>query len=172
MPLSGSQLADLKTNIAANTNTVSYGGSSVAINMLPNDPDANLAIANWYNLDAAGPFYIWHFARTRMENRRAVMNTAGSANQLDALTGSKREALLWAIDDTVDCRLPAVRTSIEDLCGSQNTLKSAIIDSFKLVASNAEKLFATGTGTLASPADASLWGDITAAEVLSARNLP
>lgn len=45
MPLTPAQLNTLRTHILANTNLI--GG--VPINSLPNDPDANAAIADWYN---------------------------------------------------------------------------------------------------------------------------
>jgi hypothetical protein len=125
-----------------------------------------LLIANWYNLLTSPAAYAWHFSRSRMDNRRAVMNTAGSANQLDALTGAKRDALLWCIDDTIDCRLAAVRTSIDDLCGSQNTLKAAILDSFKRQLRNLERVFSTGgDGSLSTPHDYVFEGTVTGDEI-------
>jgi hypothetical protein len=45
-------------------------------------------------------------------------------------------------------------------------------DGAKFLATNAEKLFATGTGTAATPADLSFEGPITGADVENARNLP
>lgn len=45
-------------------------------------------------------------------------------------------------------------------------------DAAKFNATNAEKLFAAGTGTTATPADLSFEGNLTAEEVQAARNLP
>lgn len=168
--LTPAQLATLKTDITAKMQAgqplEAYASSS------PTNSDANTAIAAFYNQLAAPAFYGWHFTRSRMDCRRAILNTAGSANQLDALTGSKRDSLLWAVDDTIDCRLAAVRASIDDLCGSQNTLKAAVIDSFKKQLTIVQKLLATGTGSLAVPADNPNDGNLTFQEVEAARTLP
>lgn len=186
MPLSSdpatraAQLATLKADIAANVNTIPAGqpwsGSFVgqAINTLPNNGDANAAIAGWYGLFPAVDFWGWKTSQSRMENRRAVMNTAGAGNQLDGLTAGKRESLIFGLDDTIDCRLAAVRTTIDDWCGGQAVLKAAIIDSFKRKLRNIEKLFATGGvgGLFATPADLVVEGTISGSEVLEARNLP
>jgi hypothetical protein len=57
--LTTAQLQTLKTDIAANTATVLYGGSQVAINTLPNNGDANFAIAAWYNGVAVPDYIVW-----------------------------------------------------------------------------------------------------------------
>lgn len=148
----------LKTHIQANQTSIAYSGGNAAISAVfaqesLNAGDAQL-ISEWYNLLTSPAQYAWANTRSRMDCRRAVMNTAGSANQLDALMPGKRDSLLWAIDDIVDCRLAAVRTSIDDLCGSQNVLKAAILDSFKRQLRNVEKVFSiNGAGTQASPHD-------------------
>lgn len=60
MPLSPAQLQTLKTAIAANATTISFGGSNVAINAIPNNDDGNAAIAAWYNLDASPVYKVWN----------------------------------------------------------------------------------------------------------------
>lgn len=181
MPLStdpatrAAQLATLKADIAANNNPIPAGRpfAGTLINALPNTPDANVEIALWYGLFPASDFWGWKTSQSRMENRRAIMNTAGAGNQLDGLTQGKRDCLRFGLDDTIDCRLPAVRATIEDWCGSQNTLKSAIIDSFKRKLRNVEKLFATGgNGAFATPADLVVEGTISGDDVTETRNLP
>lgn len=171
------QLLTLKGDIAANENPIPanqpWSGSFVGtpIKMLPNSPDANVAIAGWYGLTATPDFWGWKFSQSRMDNRRAMMNTAGAGNQLDALTAGKRQALLFGLDDTIDCRLAAVRTTIEDWCGTQSVLKAALIDSFKRKFNNVEKLFKTGgNGAFATPADLVVEGTISGVEVEQARN--
>lgn len=173
MPLTQAQKTTLKNDIAANANTVTYNGQSVAISTLPNDPDANTAIAAWYNLPTSPAFYAWHFSRSGMDQRRAVKNTSGAGAQLDALTGSKREALLWGLSETTDCKLAAARACIEDWCGSQNTLKAALVDSFKRLLTAAEKLFVVaggGSGAFATPADGGFEGALTFSDVQQARD--
>ena len=48
MPLTPAQLATFKTHLLANTNQI----NGVAINVMPNNPDRNIEIANWYNSPA------------------------------------------------------------------------------------------------------------------------
>lgn len=177
MALTPAQLATFKTDILANTNTIPAGmanaGSFVGqqVKDIPNNGDGNLCVASWYNLLASPAFYSWYFTRSRMDNRRAILNTTGAGNQLDGLTGGKREALLWCLDDSIQPTLASVRTTIDDLTGSQNTLKAAILDSFKRQATNAEKLFAVGTGSQAVPATGAFEANVTASDVNSALNL-
>jgi hypothetical protein len=168
MSLTHAQKVTLKQHALANQATVAAGAGTVTIASLFAAPlgsgDAELIAAHYNELTAAQ--YAWHNTRSRMDCRKAILNTAGSANQLDALTGSKRDSLLWAVDDAIDCRLAAVRTSIDDLCGSQNTLKAAILDSFKRLLRNVEKVFSTGgAGTFASPHDYVFEGTVTGNEI-------
>ena len=177
MPLNTAQLQTLKTNILNNSTPIPSGmvnaGSFVGIQIkdIPNDGDGNLCVATWYNLLASPDFYTWHFNRSRMDNRRAILNTAGAGNQLDSLTGGKRDSLFWCLDDNIQPSLSSVRTTIDDLTGGQSILKSAILDSFKRKATNGEKVFAVGTGSFASPADGAIEQLITATDVNSALNL-
>lgn len=58
--LTQAQKTTLKNHIAANNNQVSVGGGPLtAIKDLPNDPDSNVAIAQWYNIDASPDFIVW-----------------------------------------------------------------------------------------------------------------
>lgn len=61
MPLTPAQLATLKADIAANTNTIPAGRpfAGTAINALPNTPDANFEIALWYGLTASPAYLAW-----------------------------------------------------------------------------------------------------------------
>lgn len=166
----------LKAHIQANSTSIAYSGGNAAISAVFAQESLNAGdaefIAQWYNLLTSPLQYAWQNVRSRMDCRRAVMNTVGSANQLDALSASKRDALLWAIDDVIDCRLAAVRTSIDDLCGSQNVLKAAILDSFKRQLKNIEKVFSTGgAGTLVSPHDYVFEGTVTGNDISDLRGI-
>lgn len=107
------------------------------------------AIANWCNTPASPSWYIWRSDYTAEMIRKAI--TAG-ITQLDALTASKRDSLLWWAESNQDCTNPNTIVAINDLCGSQNTLKNAVLDGGKRLSTNAEKVLSTGTGSLASPA--------------------
>lgn len=157
MSLTPTQKPVMKAHIEANTTVLAFDAGNAQINDTFNAPTLNagdaIIIADWYNALTSPAQYAWHFIRSRMDLRRAILNTAGSANQLDALTGSKRDALLWAVDDTLEPRLAAVRASIDDLTGSQQTLKAAILDSMKRHLTVAQSVFTTGTKSFAAPGD-------------------
>jgi hypothetical protein len=157
MALTPEQKPTLRTHILANTTVLAFGGGDQQIGTVfaGESLDAGDAkvIADWYNLPTSPALYSWHFRRTRMEVRTSILTAAGAANQLDALTGGKRDALFWLLDDTLEPRLPAVRASVDDLTGSQNTLKAAILAGFKRHVRNVERVFCTGTGSLALPFD-------------------
>jgi hypothetical protein len=157
MALTPEQKPTLRTHILANATELEFGGGLAAINAVfaGESLDAGDAkvIADWYNLPTSPALYSWHFRRTRMEVRTSILTATGAANQLDALTGSKRDSLFWLLDDTLEPRLPAVRASVDDLTGSQNTLKAAILAGFKRHVRNVERVFCTGTGSLALPFD-------------------
>ena len=74
------------------------------------------------------------------------------ATQLDALTVGKRDSLFYLVSGNLDASDAAVRASLDDLCGLQNTLKGFVQAACKRQASRAEKALATGTGTHAVPA--------------------
>ena len=80
--------------------------------------------------------------------------------QLDGLTSGKRDALMWFIGDTINPSDPAVVATLNDFCGSQNTLKASLTDGAKRKALRAEKILATGTGSLAVPATMTYEGTI------------
>lgn len=169
MALTLAQKQTLKTHALANQATVNASAGVATIASLfaaqsLNSGDAQL-ISDWYNALTSPAVYSWHFSRSRMDNRRAIMNVAGAGNQLDGLTQGKRDSLIFGLDDTIDCRLVAVRTTIEDWCGSQNTLKAAILDSFKRQMNNLENVFATGTGSFAAPKDGTFQGTTSGSEI-------
>lgn len=57
----------------------------------------------------------------------------------------------------------ALRTALDDLCGTQNTLKTAIRDAQKRPGTRAESTLASGAGTSADPATLGWEGVIDAA---------
>jgi hypothetical protein len=109
----------------------------------------DVALAELYN--AATTHVVWRSTLTPEQARAAISGGAGLA-QLDNLTAGKRDSLFWVFNGVTQPGNSAQRSAIEDLCGSQNTLKAAILAAQKRVATKAEKLFATGTGSDASPA--------------------
>lgn len=119
-------------------------------------PTANSAflIATALNTEATPAYSVWRIASEK-ESRDAVL---AGGTQLDALIGSKREALLFAISGELDYRIAANRLAIDDFCGSQNVLKSTLQATRTRKASVLEKLFAVGN-------DPVIEGQITYQEV-------
>lgn len=106
----------------------------------------DIGLAAWFNADTT--FVVWRTSMSTGLSRGAIIT---GATQLDALTAGKRDSLLWLCSETLNPTDPAVRAAIDDLCGTQNTLKAALVSAQKRNATRAEKALATGTGTTAVP---------------------
>lgn len=177
MTLTQAQKIAFKADAALNNNTIINAADNqpIAIKLvIPNtatDTGDNMQrVADWYNLATASS-YAWQFTRGRMDNRRSILNVAGAANQLDNLTGGKRDSLLWLLDDTVEPRFSAIRSSVDDLTGTQNTLKNAILDGFKRLLTNLEKtlrIVDAQAGTFAAPYNGGFEGSISGPQVYDA----
>lgn len=154
--LTPAQLATLKAAIDADPVLAAF----------PNNSDGAFEIALALNQPAVPDFYVWRSQYTPDLIRVAISN---GVTQLDALTASKRDSLLWWADGTHDFGTTAARAAADDLTGSQNTLKNAILDGGKRKALRIEKILATGTGTFAAPATAGYNGTVSYQDVMLAR---
>lgn len=137
--LTNAQLQALKAAIDADPVLAAY----------PLNSDGAFAIAAALNEPASPAFYVWKTQYTPDDMRAAITN---GITQLDALTASKRDSLLWLSQGVVNAALTATRAALDDLTGSQQTLKAALLDGAKRAATRAEKVLATGTGSFAAPA--------------------
>lgn len=161
MALTPEQLAILKADIAADPVLAAWAATGRMAQ----------EIADVYNSTASPAWTVWRTSVAADEWAQAIIG-GGGATQLDALTGSKREALLWACERTLDPSQVMVRAALDDFCGSQNTLKAAVQAAQKRTATRAEKLFSTGTGSPASPATLGYEGPIAYSDVDAALRLP
>lgn len=125
----------------------------VAVNYLATGNDT--ALADWFNESTA--HIVWRSSLTTDMSRAAIIQ---GATQLDALTVGKRDSLFWLASGNLDVSIASIRAAIDDLCGSQNTLKAALQSAQKRPASRAEKALSSGTGTAISPALLSWEGQI------------
>jgi hypothetical protein len=137
-----------------------------ALNAYPNYGDGPNDIAVLLNVKASPDFVVWQSALTPELARAAIV---AGADQLDNLTVGKRDALLYLAAGTLDCRIASVRTAIDNLCGTQNTLKASLVAAEKRLATRAEKILATGTGSDASPATTTFEGYLSATDVQQVR---
>jgi hypothetical protein len=133
--LTPAQTATLKAAIIADTNLTAQKAAH-----------DTQGIADYLN--ATSTYIVWRSVMTPDQSRAAVII---GATQLDGLTAGKRDSLFYILSETVSPADPNVRAAIDDLCGSQNTLKNALIAAQKRAATRLEKVFATGTGTTATP---------------------
>ena len=119
-------------------------------------------MASFFNGEASPVFYIWRKSYTPDLIADAIDN---GITQLDGLTASKRDSLLWWANRGHDASLAATQAAINDLCGSQNILKAAVLDGGKRKVTRGERLFTTGTGSLASPGSAGFEGIFTESDI-------
>ena len=131
-----SQLSALKAAALADQDAAAYIG---------NGQDSQLA--DWFNEQTT--YVVWRSALTPELARAAII---AGATQLDALTVGKRDSLFWLCSGNLDVSNAGVRAAIDDLCGTQSTLKTSLQSAQKRMASHAEKALASGTGTTLSPA--------------------
>lgn len=125
-------------------------------------------VADWYNVVTSPDWWVWRTDVSSDELYDAVFETNGGL-QLDALTASKRDSLFKLMDRSFDASLPAARANIDDYCGSQNNLKAALQAVQKRLATRAEKLFSSGTGSSVSPATMTFEGVLTYQQVEAAQ---
>jgi len=89
MALTSAQLATLKADIAANTNTIPAGQpwtnsfAGQAINTIPNAGDGNATIAAWYNQTASPAYVVWRTEAPIMAIRAGV--TLANYTPVDAV---------------------------------------------------------------------------------------
>lgn len=66
MPLTAAQKTLLKAHIDANTTVITVGGVPTQIKDVPNTPDTNADVKDWYNQPTAG-FWVWRTSVSRSE---------------------------------------------------------------------------------------------------------
>ena len=139
------QLLTLKTFALADQEAAGY---------IANGQDNQLQ--DWFN--SATTFVVWRSVLTAAMAREALVEGAA---QLDALTAGKRDSLFRICDGDLATYKQAVRSAIDDLCGTQSVLKAAFAAAERRFATRAEKCLASGTGTTALPADLGWEGRIS-----------
>lgn len=160
MSLNTAQKSNLKAAILADS----------TLNAFPNNDDGNFDLCKLkLNVAASPAFVVW---QTQMTMQLVRAGIVAGAVQLDNLTAGKRDALLYLVRDTLDGSDPAVRQALDDLTGTQNTLKAALVAVQKRNALLGEKLvLPSGTvGTTAAPATATWNGALLPGDVQEARN--
>lgn len=128
----------------------------------PMNSDGDFFIAAELNKPASPTYVVWKSSLTPEAARAAIVT---GAEQLDNLTVGKRDALLYLAAGTLDCRIAGVRSALDNLCGTQNTLKASLIAAQKRTATRAEAILATGAGSDAAPSTTTFEGAISYQDV-------
>jgi hypothetical protein len=164
MTLSVAQLTTLKADMAADG----------TLSQLPQNSDSADAIAGVYNLLSAPDFWAWRTIVPAAEYR----GTGGIVwTEVDALTVGKARIFEWL---TGNLTLPInaadsnVRGGITDAFAAGTTTRANLILMGRRKLTRAEKLYATGTGSTASPATMApgAEGPLSIANILAAWALP
>jgi hypothetical protein len=107
----------------------------------------DVLLAELYN--AATTFVVWRTNLSPAEYREAIVWT-----EVDALTVGKARIWEWVTQQMtapIDASKVNVRQGLMDCWASNTTTRTQLTAAAKRAASKAEKLFATGTGTTATP---------------------
>lgn len=155
--LSPAQLATLKTNVQANSDT-----NTLYV-------DGNLqGLADLYNAPAAPEFIVWKSALSRHDILTATGPTgttfAWAAGAYITRSQGERDAFREMFNSTgnVNPALPTMQAAFADIFsgagGAGN--RAHILAMSKRIATRLEKLFATGTGSDANPATMAVEGEV------------
>lgn len=158
--LTAEQLAALKADILADP----------TLNAFPNNSDGAFAIAAAYNQLASPTWTVWKSDVSTVDIRNALV-----WSEYDVLSVSKQNAFSFLCSNhIVNAGLANVRQGIQSIFGApqQSGNLAALIAIAKRSATRAEKLFSTGTGSVANPATMTFEGQLSFQDVQTARNLP
>ena len=152
--LTTAQLTTLAAAIRADTDP-----NVVAALSIRND----VLLAELYNADST--FIVWKTSIKPIEYREAIVWT-----EVDnaAMTVGKARIWEWLTEQmtaNIDASKTNVRQGIADCWASNTTTRTNLLNIAKRAATKAEKLFATGTGTTATPGVLGWEGMVTYTDV-------
>ena len=140
-----------------------------ALSSLPNNSDGAFAIAAILNLTATPDYVVW---RTEVSGDEIMLN-GFDWTQVDNLTVGKARIWDWMLRaGSLNPSKPNIRAGIDATwVGNANALavRAAVYVHCKRLATRAEKLLATGSGTDASPSTMTFEGLLGHQDVESAR---
>jgi hypothetical protein len=162
MGLTGPQLATLKADIAADP----------TLNAIPKTPDGNQQIANAYNLNASPAFTVWktNVGITEIGDK---FNGVELAN-LSQLNIARLQCMAQHAPGGVNPSLTDRRQFYDEIFSGAggNITRPALAILWRRLARRGERLYATGTGSDASPGMLVFEGLISHTDVQQARDLP
>lgn len=155
--LTAEQLAILKTNIESSTDQEIIDALAIR-----NDN----AIAEYYNREST--FVVWRSRVSVEEYRDALVWT-----EVDQLTTGAARIWDWItahMQLPIESGKPEIRQGIADAWGSNTTTRANLLAVAKRLATKAEALFSTGTGTDANPGGLVFEGTLTSNDIARALN--
>jgi hypothetical protein len=158
--LTQAQLLILKNDIIADP----------VLNAYPNTGDGAYAIAMVYNLQAVPDFTVW---KTNVPTEAVKQGTVWT--EFIGRSAGERDAYQFMLSNGwINAADPNIRQGINDIFSGPNGVgtRANLVAIAKRLATRVEKLFATGTGTNASPATMTFEGSLSFQDVLSAKDLP
>ena len=141
-----------------------------ALSLIPHSYDGAFAIADALQVEASPAFIVWRTSVAQDE----IMQNGFDWVQVDNLTVGKARIWEWLFDNQSATFNPSkvnVRAGIDEAwkgTAAMLAVRAAIYVHCKRSANKLEKLFATGTGTDASPATMTIEGSIGYNEVYTA----
>ncbi len=168
MPLTNSQLAVLKADILLDPSLSSKPMTSAGAQ----------EIADAYNLAANPAWYVWRTNVTRSDVYHQTSAEGTTWNWTTYKNQGATEQNAWVqmfMGDQANFALPNLRAGVAAIFtgnAAANAQRDHVLSAAKRPATRAEKLFASGAGTLLSPATMAFEGVLTTDDVQQARELP
>ena len=155
------QLTQLRTAIDADQVLSAY----------PNNSDGAYDMAQFLNQPTSPAFIVWKTSATIADTTKAF-NGSEWAGMTSANHTRLQTVRQW-LEDSYDASRADIRAMFNDVwsgAGGANT-RTALLAVWKRTATKAEKIFASGTGSDASPANLTIEGLLNYADIQAARNL-
>jgi hypothetical protein len=150
--LTTEQKATLKAFVEADT----------TLSQIPQTYDGAYAIADALKVDASPAFVVWRTSVSVEE----IMANGFVWTAVDALTVGKARIWDWMTRfGTINPSKLNVRQGMADAFGAASAMATGILPHLKRNANILEKLFATGTGTTATPGTMVIEGSLSYQEV-------
>lgn len=177
MPLTAAQKTTLKAAIEANTTVLAFSGGNAQINTVFNAASLNAGdaqlIAEHYNLfGPANTHTAWKTSVTITQIGDKINGTELAG--LSSLNSTRLQTVVALSSAGVNPSLVDRRQFFDDIFSGAGgaTTRANLLALWKRLCRNVEKVFATGTGSDASPATLTFEGTITGNDVSDLHGLP
>ena len=132
------------------------------LNQIPKTYDGAFALADALKANAAPAFIVWRTSVSAEE----IMSNGFVWTAVDAMTAGKARIWDWMTRyGTINPSKLNVRQGMADAFGAGSAMAAGIMPHLKRSANILEKLFATGTGSDASPGTMAVEGSLSYQEV-------